>query len=150
MDQTKITELEHKLRIAMMEQVQYLCETCASYLGLYESAINPTLLWKPLDELPETLTELDTGEDDELQINAFILQSRFDGIAGVSIASEVALKLHNALKNSFEQGNDSWNNRSDFEMGCLQMIHDLAKNFGFEEIRDYAGAFRFSDIGDGA
>lgn len=145
-----MNKLEYNLRNMLYEQIEYLCGTCANYLGLVPEAINPKLLWKPLTELPEAIADLETCEDDELQINTFILQSRFDGKTGIAIAFDVALKINEAIKDSFDSGNDAWGNRADFEMGCLQVIHDLAKAFNVKEVQQYAEAFRFSNIGEGA
>lgn len=139
--------LEEKLRAMLIEQIEYFCATCTRYLGLKESAIDPTLLWKPLDDLPEAVANLETDEDDELRLNAFILQARFSGKEGPGIATDVATRLRDAITLSFNEGNDAFGNTADFEFGCLQIIHDLAKAFGFKEVQDYSEAFRFNDIG---
>lgn len=139
--------LEEKLRVMLIEQIEYFCATCTRYLDLKESTIDPTLLWKPLNELPTAIANLETDENDELRLNAFILQARFSGEKGPGIATDVAAMLRDAITLSFKEGNDAFGNRVDFEMGCLQIIHDLAKAFGFKEIQSYAEAFRFSDIG---
>lgn len=137
--------LAKKLYEIFYEQVEWFFQNITTYLGVEEDIIDSSLIFKNFEDLPEDIVDIKTHE--EYDYNALILKLRLENKSIPEILLELLQKIKEHVKNATDTG-DFWNNRSDYELGQFQVINDLTKTIGLENLEEMSEIFRFSNIGD--